>query len=150
MIRIFAWFLFFSLLGILAVVLSCTWLLSLLSPLYYFEFFIGVIAVGAGISYRPITWTKRTMQRRLPMKTAEIERAYHRLWKETAASVRFPPDLFLILAGLGAMFYSARMGVSGIPTYFLMPLDVLAGICLALCLVMIVWDWAIRRKKGHP
>lgn len=155
MIRVFAWFLFFYFLGIFAVILSYTWILSFLvgepvtlSPLYSLQFLFGVVLAGAGISYRPVIWTKRTMQRRLPMKAAEIERAYHQIWRETAASMRFP-DAFLILAGLGAMSYSARMGVSGIPTYFLKPLDVLAGICIASCLVAIAWDLATRRKNGH-
>jgi divalent metal cation (Fe/Co/Zn/Cd) transporter len=155
MIRVFAWFLFFYFLGIFAVILSYTWILSFLvgepvtlSPVYSLQFLFGVVLAGAGISYRPVMWTKRTMQRRLRMKAAEIERAYHQIWRETAASMRFP-DVFLVLAGLGAMFYSARMGVSGIPTYLLKPLDALAGICIALCIVAIAWDLATRRKNGH-
>jgi hypothetical protein len=156
MLRVFAWFLFFFLLSVAVVAFACNEILSIftgspfkVSTAYLLYYLLGEALVGIGISLTPIRWMKGKMHERLPITSNEVERAYHQLWKDRPTSL---PSLeaFIIIAGLSALLFSARMGVSGIPPFMFATLDVIMYICLAFCLLSIGWGLIMGRKNRAP
>ena len=142
-IRMAAWFLFFPCSAAVIVFFTSVWILTLLvGELVTIDagfvpvFIGGGTVVSIGISYRPTRWMKRTMEKRLPMRAAEIEGVYIELWKKLDASVRFP-DLLLFLSGTGALLWFARMGVYGVSSDLFEAMNILILACLGSAVIVI-------------
>ena len=148
LIRVSAWFYFFALSIEVVVLYSYTGIISLFvgKPVSFpisIYFLGGSLCTTFGISLRLIRWIKRTMQRRLPLRAARIERIFHEFYKESRTSYH-PPDLAFLLIGLSALLYSA-MSTSALPSYLFEPLEILMTICLFSSIIVLVGGWVAKK-----
>jgi len=145
-IRVSAWFYFFLLSIEVVVLYSYTGIISLfVGKQVTFPFSIpfvgGSLCTTVGISLRLIRWIKRTMQRRLPLRAAKIERIFRKFWKKSRTSY---PDMVFVLVGLGALLLSAR-DTADLPSYLFEPLEILMSICVVLSIMGLVGGWVTKK-----
>ena len=148
--KIFAWYLFIIGLSAVLVYYSYTGILSVYgepASVAGIYFFFGGELVVMGICLRPVRWIKKTMQRRLPMRAAEIDRVYHKLWKKSGDSYRFL-DIMSMLAGFTVLFHTTR-SMPGLPPYLSEPLHILAWNCGLSLISVLVSEWIVNRICGE-
>lgn len=151
-IRIVAWFMFilFSVLfaifsvynGILGIVIGGP---ITVSPLFLGYYILGEAISTVGVAYPPIACMRRTIESRLPTRRAEIERAYHFLWKDKIADYY----LIFIIGGFSSLIYSTAWGVTGVPTYLHEPLNIVSWICAFAFFALVIIRWILKKRSNR-
>jgi hypothetical protein len=155
--RLLAWFWFFLMSSLTLSFVIFLWVLSLIVgiPVGVDAFALvivgvpGFVAVTYGLAYALTRWIKRTLQRRLPKRSAEIEQVFFehkRELKILRIALIHHHDLLVFSIGVALLLIFARIGINNFPSELFEPVDVLVLVSVAPAVLVAIRSWILRRR----